>query len=355
MAENSLGTLPAIGLRLCSVVFLVCWMATLIAVSESLLSPHILRGQASRAESGLVAGGILSFAFFTGLQSPTVSARLAFFSNKLGVAILLAALIRVRDGWPAISTGFPITQSGSLIASEWHGLARLSFYIAPLAFLGANNAHRFRQRKQVASIAVLGFLLPLFGTLFVVGTIDVATGASAAYQPSLNPSVAMALWAHVASRALPGRMMLTAITTFGVARFGAKALAESTSMLAPGRRARWVVLGCGLLVIAWLSVQDAPDFLLPFEWSVTGLAVASAVLTADYVAVATRVENVRRVDWTATIALLAGWTATLYMPKWIAGTDADQWWHPRLLPSYAVGFLVCLLGRIIQKQFPKAA
>jgi drug/metabolite transporter (DMT)-like permease len=150
-------------------------------------------------------------------------------------------------------------------------------------------------------------------------------------------------------------MMLTAITTFGVARFGAKALAESTSMLAPGRRARWVVLGCGLLVIAWLSVQDAPDFLLPFEWSVTGLAVASAVLTADYVAVATRVENVRRVDWTATIALLAGWTATLYMPKWIAGTDADQWWHPRLLPSYAVGFLVCLLGRIIQKQFPKAA
>jgi hypothetical protein len=85
------------------------------------------------------------------------------------------------------------------------------------------------------------------------------------------------------------------------------------------------------------------------EWSVTGLAVASAVLTVDFATARWRIPRVRRIDWVGAAALLAGWTAALYLPQAIIGAYDDSWWHPRLLPSYGVGFLVCLIGRTAQK------
>ena len=349
ISQNSLGTLPAFGLRICCACFLAFWIAELLSTPASWFLQVVLRRQFSASESALVAGGILAFALVTGLQTPAINARLALFTNKLGVAILLAALVRVRDGWSAISKGFPFSKSESLISSEWHCLAIVTFFVAPLCFLAADFGYRSRDRKQVAAIAALGLLLPLFGTLFVVGVTDVATSASAAYQPSLSPSVAMALWAHVASSALPGRLMLAAITIFGAMRFGVRVLATSTLGLASRGLGRWTVIGCILLVVAWLSTQYRAILLVPFEWSVTGLAVASAVLTADFATSRWRIERIRRIDWVGTTALMMGWTAVLYLPKSVVGAGADQWWHPGLLPSYAVGFLVCLIGRAIQK------
>jgi len=63
-----------------------------------------------------------------------------------------------------------------------------------------------------------------------------------------------------------------------------------------------------------------------------------------------RAEQVRRIDWIGTTALLTGLTAAFYLPKGIVGTEAEQWWHPQLFPSYGVGFVVCLIGRVIQKR-----
>ena len=60
----------------------------------------------------------------------------------------------------------------------------------------------------------------LSSTLLLVGVIGRATYASRFYQPSLEPTVAMALWSKVAGRALPGLMMIAAITMFGAVRFG---------------------------------------------------------------------------------------------------------------------------------------
>jgi hypothetical protein len=348
VAEDSLGSIPASGLRLCCVWFLVCWMATVIELPVSWMLPRALGRDVSSFESGLVAGGILVLCFVTGLRTLPVRAKLALFTNKLGIAILLAALIRVRDGWPAIWQGFRGSYAGSLISLEWSGLAMLSFYVAPLAFLAADFGCRSRGRKQVDTLAVLGLALPLFGTLFAVAVIDVATASSGSYQPSTEPNVAMALWAHMAGSALPGRIMLTSITVFGALRFGALELAESVLPVAVGKRVRWAVLAAFIPAIAWLSIQNWQKVSVPLEWSATCLAVASAVLTADFATSKWRVEQVRRIDWVGTTALLAGLTAALYLPKWIVGSDADGW-HPRLLPSYGVGFVVCLIGRTVQR------
>jgi hypothetical protein len=76
----------------------------------------------------------------------------------------------------------------------------------------------------------MGVALPLFVTLLLVGAIGAATHASPFYQPSLEPTVAMALWSRAAGSALPGRRMIAAITVFGVARFGLKALAEAAGI-----------------------------------------------------------------------------------------------------------------------------
>lgn len=198
-------------------------------------------------------------------------------------------------------------------------------------------------------IALWGLVLPLSGTMLVVGLLAVATLASQFYQPSLPPHVAMALWGKAAGHCLPGLMMVTAVTMFGAVRFGARALAESASRLAPGRRSRWALLGCFIGAIAWLAVQEYRKYSVPFDLSATCLAVAAAVVTADLLTASWRVERARKVDWVGVVALLGGLASPLYLPGWVVGAGAEPWWHPWLLPSYAVGFLLCLFGRALQK------
>jgi hypothetical protein len=348
VAENSLGLIPASGLRLCCVSFLVLWVGNLIAVPELWWLSYMLRRDVSSTESGMIVTGILVFLFITGLQSLRTSAKLALFTIKLGIAILVAALLRVHVGWPAALNGFPASGERSA-ATVWHGLSLLGFYVAPLALLAANLCHRSDGRKQVVMTGLMGIALPLFGTLLVVGVLNVATLASPFYQPSLNPSVAMALWGHAARSSVPGRMMVTAITMFGAVRFGARALAESMSIRARPGRLGLVPLACLIGAIAWSSLhQDVLSLSRGLELSARYLVVAGAVLTADVVTAARRVEQTRKIDWIGAGALMAGLATPLYLPNWVVGTEADSWWHPWVLPSYGVGFLVCLFARAMQ-------
>lgn len=347
VAENSFGSIPAFGVRLSVICFLVCWIA---ALANSVIHMILLR-QPSFAESVLWAGGILVFAFVTGLQTPNVRAKLALFTNKLGIAILAAALFRVRDGLPFVLRGFRGYYPGSAISYELHGLAMLSFYVAPLSFLAADFGYRVRSRRQMVAITSMGLVLPLCGTLLLMAVIDVAINVSRLYQPSLDPNIAMALWSQVASSYLPGIVMLTAITVFGALRFGVGAISEAVP--AEVGRVRWVILGTLIAAITWLSVQNWVSMWTasaPLEWSATSLAVASAVVSVDFATRGWRVEQTRRIDWVGTAALLAGSTAALYLPDWTVGTNQDQW-HPWLLPSYGVGILVCLAGRAVEKVY----
>ena len=72
--------------------------------------------------------------------------------------------------------------------------------------------------------------MPIFGAMTLSVVIGVATGVSGLYRPSLSPAVAMALFSGVAPRAIPSRMFIAAITTFGAARFGVRALFDTASV-----------------------------------------------------------------------------------------------------------------------------
>jgi hypothetical protein len=348
--ENSLGSIPAIGLRLCCVVFLVFWIANLAAVPWLTFLSRILRREASSIESGIIAAGVLAFLFMTGVQSLRTSARLALFTNKLGVAVLVAALLRVHEGWSATLNGFHLSDERSAILELWRGLSLLAFYVAPLAFLASGFGYRSHGRRPVVKIALMGIALPLFGVLFLIGVINVATCASPFYQPTLNPDVAMALWGKAARSAVPGGMMVAVITIFGAIRFGARALADSLAIPALWIRFRWAVLGCLIGPIVWLFLRHYYlDLSMVFDTSVRCLAIAGAVLTADFMTGSWQAGRVRKVDGIGLAAMLAGLATPLFVPHWAVGASADQWWHPWLLPSYAVGLLVCLCGRVAQK------
>jgi peptidoglycan/LPS O-acetylase OafA/YrhL len=144
-------------------------------------------------------------------------------------------------------------------------------------------------------------------------------------------------------------MMFAAMTTFGAVRFGARAIADSISIRQLGNRPKWVLLGFAIAAIVWCSLhQDAPSLQTAFEISASCLAVAGAVITADFLTRRWRVERARRIDWVGALALLAGLAPPVCVPGWRVGPN-NTWWHPWLLPSYGVGFLVCPSGRTIQK------
>jgi len=259
----------------------------------------------------------------------------------------VAALLRVHHGWTAALKGLPSGVGSSQDSDLWHGLSLLGFYVAPLALLGANFGYRSSVRKHVVVAALMGIALPLFGTLLLVGVAIAATYRAGFYRPSLSPNILLALWGGAADSAVPGPMLLAVITMFGAIRFGAMALADSLSVHALGRWLRWASFVPIVGVTVWASFnQYAPSLMTALAVSAGCLAVAGAVLTADAVIGKRPAEKMRKIDWVGVAALLAGFAVSLYMSHCVAWAPPDPWWHPWLLPSYGVAFLVCLCGRV---------
>lgn len=331
---DSVGSIPALALRLSGFLFLLIWISKMLSTAwwwvESGWRP------VSAIEFGVIAATILLFAAFTGSQSLRISAALARFTIRLAIAILLAALIRVHLGWPAVLKGFPVVSQYSPAVDLGRGLSYLCFYAAPLAFLAADFGSRVRGRKLVAMTALMGIAVPLAGSLLLVGAINVATAASPYYQPSLNPNIGMALWGQAARRAVGPRMLIVAVTLFGSLRFGMRALEEKL----PGRFSL-LAQGCSISAIVWFSLHPTTKGIeTVFEFCTMALVAASAVLTADVIA-RRQLVRARRIDWVGTLALVSG----LAVPACIR--VAESWWHPWLLPSYGIAFTVCLFGRMV--------
>jgi hypothetical protein len=348
--ENSFGSIPTLALRLCVVLLMTSWIAELVAVPTLWALERVARRELSPTEMGLIAMGVLAFLFFTGSQGVRSSARLALFTIKLSLAILIAALIRVHDGWAAIAEGLPSGSQSPAIEELWYGLSRIAFYVAPLSLMAADFAFRQR-RKQVALAGLMGIALPLFGALLFAAVIGVATLAAGLNVPSLSPTIAMALFSHVADSATKGRMLVVAITTFGAIRFGIRTLLDSAS-IAPIRRSKWLLIGCASATIVWLSLRPYNPYAASIgkasEIAATCLTIVGAVLTADFLNGWGRIERKQRIDWIALVALLAGLATPCLLPdKYIWGVD--HYWLLRPIPSYTVGLLICLCGRSARK------
>ncbi|HXS95585.1 MAG TPA: hypothetical protein VN736_13360 [Candidatus Limnocylindrales bacterium] len=346
IAEHSFGSVPVWAIRLCCIWFVVTWIADLVSWPASRFFTPIVGRDSSGVEAGAIAGAVVIFLFVTGLQSFRTNARLALFTNKLGIAILVAALLRVREGLPAALQGTPASDGNLRFLVAAHGLSLLALYVGPLIFLAADFGYRMEGRRQIAMAGAVGLVLPLFGTLLLVGAISSATLASPYYQPSLEPTVAMALWSKVAGSALPGRMAIAAITMFGAGRFGAKALTNALAVRSLGRRPQQVLLAGLCAVIACCSLD-------PFNAGLTAsshaaaacLTVTAAVLTGDFLSGQLRGDKLRRIDWVASTALVIG-LATFFL---VRSRVSDAWWEPGLLPSYAIAFITCALGRRVQR------
>ena len=352
--ENSLGLIPAFALRVICALFLVLWIANLMVLPVWGWYSDTLRRTVSSTESGLFAAAVLAFLFVTGFQSLRTEAKLATFSNKLGTAILIAALVRVRAGWPAV-LDFKSPYDFSWAAEVWSGLSQMAVYVAPLALLAADFGYHSRDRRQVAMTGLVGVAIPLFGSLLLVGVINAATHASPYYQPSLEPSIAMALWSHTARTALHGRMLIAALTIFGAVRFGARELGKIASIRTLTTRRGRIWLGCFVATAAWSCLHPfAPAFTTAFEFSGRCLGVAGAVLTGDFLTGRRSLEQISRIDWVGAFALLAGLATPVYLRYALLESTSDPWRYPLLLPSYVVALLTCVCGRTAQKRFVRA-
>ena len=338
LAEVSFGSIPAVGFRLCCASYLALWLTFSVQTIGLLLIRWPYHRGPTTAESGLVAAAITLFLFATALQSMQTNAKLALFTNKLSLAILIAALVRARAGWPAaweaLSHGPRFME-----ATDWRRVSYLIFYFAPLALLASDFGHRTRTRKEAMLIGLIGLTVPFAASLFAAAFMAQATrGLHANF--SNDPTIATALFHGTSSRYLGPRMMVTAITMFGSARFGIRALANSVPF--EGQTIRRSVLAFVACCIVILAVATPESMHSVVEILTRCLVVAAAVFTADFIAGTWRAERPPKVDWIGVTSLAAGVvTPLLEMPSL-----TEPWWYPWLLPSDAVSFVTCLLLRV---------
>jgi hypothetical protein len=294
-----------------------------------------------------LALAVLLFLVSTATQTLRIRAKLAFFTIKFGMAILIAAMFRVRmDLVPALRA----FAHSTIAIAPWRVLSFVFFWAAPLAFLASNLGWKSNTRKNAALVGLFGIALPLAGVIFVVGWI----AQSAAGGGGIG--IDKALFSGDAYRYIRPKLMIFAITMFGAIRFGITTLMDAVAISAKHRIAQRATAGGALCVIAALSAKP-PDLSAWFDVSTGFLVSAAAVVTASFVLRKWRTRGIRRVDWVGVAALLAGWAipllvqplpSSLYLltghvfEPW--GGDA-QWWHPWLFPCYAVSFCACIFGR----------
>jgi len=247
----------------------------------------------------------------------------------------------------AIRLGSPVPFARFYAAGpDWRRVPFLFFYFAPLALLASDFGQRSRTRKEAALIGIVGLALSFAVSLFVAGFI-----AEATYGLHLNrgngSTIGAALFHDISTRYLPPRLMVTAITMFGSARFGIRALANSVPF--EGRTIRRGVLALAACCIVILAVAAPESMHSVLEMLTRCLIAAAAIFSADFIAGTWRSERQQKVDWIGVIALTAGVvTPLLEMPSLI-----ESWWYPWLLLSYAVSFISCLILRTIRRLFAR--
>jgi hypothetical protein len=338
--SGALGIIPASAVRLCTVVFLPVWMGLLVAPVVRYL---VWWAELSRLAAGALVWAVVAFVFATAHQRPRTQGQLALFSCKLFGAIAIAAFVRVRDGWETV--GYR--------PADWQqiqfGLSALARYSAPLALLAADFVSRGSTRKDVVRIGFFGMALPLFLAMAISGFLAAVTHASRLYVPSLTPTIGMALWSQVAASATPPRMIVAMITVFGAMRFAARSATGAAAMPEKPTWRSWTIAACLIIATTWCCLQSWNRLLESvLDWSGRCLGVTSAVITAGFLAGRRGLSEQRRIDWVGTGALIVGLGTPLYIRHGEMMYDPNPWWWPWLLPSYVVGFVVCLCGRLVE-------
>jgi hypothetical protein len=330
--ECSLGTLPTLGIRFCALWFVATSLEQLLGIVSWQL-PNILRRDTNSRDILIAAVLVLAYLGYTAWQSGPTNVTLAKFTNRLAIAFLLAAAIRLYHAGPY---GTLLVSSSKL---DFHRLSGLACDLAPLGFLGAAYAQRIDSEKKVWQTGMLGFALPLGATLLAVSTINAVTFHSRFYRPSSEPNIAMALWGGAAHSWIPGTLLIVLITNFGAARFVIRAIPAAIPKVRLQLPALITVLAATIALYAWPIWTERQPFRPDFEPQYVVLAITTAILAAD--ALHNRPAPPKRIDWPATTALLVSFA----LGYGISQSSVESWSNPWLFPSYATAFTITLLAR----------
>ncbi len=353
MLASTFGRTPGACVQIVCVTYTVIWVSRLSALARWWLGSGYAPW--SEIQIAAISAAILAVVGYTAWQRVSITAALARLSIHLAIAVLVAALIRVRTGWFAIRMGFEGVTNRSLPVDLWRGFSNLSYAVGPLALLAGVFAVRCATRRDVSIMAVMGIGAPLAGSMVIVTVVNVATHASSLYRPSGNANVAMALISGVSRKSEGTVLFIFALTTLGVLRFGVGAMKTLAKVEEIPARFHWLLFGCLFGLIVWCSAHpDRQIIEVLFDLSTETLVTASAILTVDAITHRTPYA-LRWIDWPATLGLLCGIGIPSFCRFWWAVLDEDTWGHPWLLPSYGTAFLAYALLRWAQKErSPKA-
>lgn len=343
--ENSLGSIPTHAVRAITIWYLISFLDGLLGIVSWQL-PDILRRNIGSHDALIAATLLLAFLGYTALQNQQNILTMAQFTNRLGVAVLLAAVLRLHETWP---TTLPLLFSrgpASPTLFPTDRFVNLAAHVAPLALLGSCYSQRLTSEKEVLRAALLGFATPLTATLVLLSAINFTTFHSAFYQPSLETNITMALWGGAAHSAKPGPILIALLTTFGVFRFGIRAIPTAIPNPRLHLTAVCAILASIVAIIAWRDYFHRPENLTSSDIPPTILAIVTAILSAD--ALHNQPTKPRQIDWPATTALILALTIAYTIAQ---STDPalESWGHPWLFPAYLTAFTITLAGRKLRR------
>ncbi len=351
VAECSFGAAAAVLFRLGCILYLTVLAATWLSTITFLTSRHGLPPLWTRLLGGVAA----LYLFSTSVQGLRTSSRLAFFTNRLSLAIIVAALIRARSGW-AEAWPWWVAQPGDWTIQDIVQYAGMRIlYGAPVAFLAVLFAHRVESRRHAALLGICGIAIPVLGAVLVGGfSVGVVINSDLGI-------VKMASLTHALLKApreynLIVRLLL-ALTLFGIVRFSAMGLAAAIPIAAEKTWIRGGVLtalACAAAVLA--AIREFDGFAAQSHAAVLPVT-AAAVLSADFMAGQWKRLNSRKVDWVGVTAWLAGAGVPYYRDLSFIltgahfGPDLRDWGQPWIFPAYGTSFVVCAAGRLIERHW----
>ena len=345
IVEVSFGTVAGFGFRLACGALCVFWVAGMTGALGFRFSMAVLNREFSLAQSGPWLAVLVLFVFATGQQGLRASAKLASFTNKLGIALLIAAALRVRGN---LTLSWSDPQNLSLIVRDvWGRIAEPLVIVGPMAFLAADFGARARTRKDVALIGVMGLAVPMVLTLFAVGLIQNAAHGLLLGNTNIQ-NIAVALWGGDSRRYSFAWMLVAVVTSFGTARFAVRTGTAAVSPVVKGRYTRLAVmglalLGCVVLSLGEIPLNDALDLTAGFA------ASAAAVVSADYLTRKWRHQEIARVDCIGLISFLGGWAVNGGLAFWY-GPFYEVRLTGSILISYGVSFALCIAGRTVVRK-----
>jgi hypothetical protein len=345
ITDASFGSIPAAAIRVFFALLAMLWMGQVGSLVSNLLRFSF---DLSLAKSSLASAGLALFLVASGVQGSAMTAKLTRVTNKLGIAMLIAAAIRVRGYLPWAWSDLGVVKASHGDYTLWLRVAEPLMFIGPLAFLAADFGRRSGTRKNVVLMGAYGIAIPMAATLFAVSLIQRAAYYRRSDLGGLA-SIMVALWDSDSKRYVGWWMMLALITLFGLARFCAGTAEQSLLSIITDRKIRLTALA---IVAAAAAVLGAKASTVLLGWSAPSARIASpitAILSADYLVKGPRPDTPRRLDWLALIALVAGWIASVQLSSW-AGEGYESHLAASILTPYLVSFVVFLTGRLVQRR-----